>query len=100
MDLDFYVRVRTCKKRVTGKLALSNLIDIMQCHVTHCVICISNNVKYFDKEEYYKNSKLYCEFKCSLQCNQENTGTFLSGTLTNSYQSVFTSATPEFYRVS
>ena len=35
MDLDFYVRVRTCKKRVTGKQPLSSacetaVLNVMQ----------------------------------------------------------------------
>ena len=39
---------------------------VMQCDVTRCVICISNNVEYLDKEEGHKNSilkKLHGEFK-------------------------------------
>ena len=28
----------------------------MQCDVTRCIICISNKVKYLDKEHNYKNS--------------------------------------------
>ena len=45
----------------------------MHCDVTSCVICISNNVGYLEKEESYKNStkKLHCHFKLSLQCNQK-----------------------------
>ena len=49
---------------------ISNLIDhsliVMQCDVTRCVICMSNNVEYLDKEEGHKNSilkKLHGEFK-------------------------------------
>ena len=36
---------------------ISNLADIiMQCDFTLCVICISNNVEYLNKEERHKNS--------------------------------------------
>ena len=36
---------------------ISNIIDIiMQCDITRCIICISNKVKYLEKEESYKNS--------------------------------------------
>ena len=47
----------------------------MQCDVTRCIIYISNNFEYFDKE-YTKilQKKLYFEFKLSLQYNQENDG--------------------------
>ena len=50
----------------------------MQCVVTRCVICIPNKVEYLDKkltqtEVKILLKKLYCEFKCSLQCIQENT---------------------------
>ena len=34
MDLDFYVRVRTCKKRVTGKQPLRYLIH-MKVSINH-----------------------------------------------------------------
>ena len=41
MDLDFYVRVRTCKKRVTGKQPLVSLI----CYIL--IIDIMRNQPYF-----------------------------------------------------
>ena len=46
--------------------------------ILHVVIFayISNNVEYLDKEQRYRNStkEVGCDFKCSLQCNQEKTG--------------------------
>ena len=33
MDLDFYVRVRTCKKRVTGKQPLEAICYLLLVHV-------------------------------------------------------------------
>ena len=41
-----------------------------------CDFCTSNNGEYLDKEESYKGSakEICCEFKYSLQHNQENTG--------------------------
>ena len=36
---------------------IGNLINThYQCDVTRCVICISNNGEYLDKEQSYKNS--------------------------------------------
>ena len=56
-------------------------VSLHTCDVTRCVICISKNIQYLDKEQNYKNStkevKL-CECRCSLQRNQENTGQNLS----------------------
>ena len=51
----------------------------MQCDVTRCVICISSNIEYFNKEQGFFTMKLYCEFKCSLQCNKENTAQIMIG---------------------
>ena len=49
----------------------------MQCHVTRCVICISNNVEYLDQEQSYRNStkEVGCELKCFSQCNEEKNWT-------------------------
>ena len=39
-------------------------MDIIQCDVKRCVICISNNAEYLNKKESFKilPNKLYCEF--------------------------------------
>ena len=48
---------------------ISNLIAlIMQCDVTHCVFCISNDVECLDKEHSYNF------YQKSYVVNQENTG--------------------------
>ena len=65
----------------------------MQCDITRCIIFIPNDVEYFNKEKSQSNKveyldkeysckisrqrtqlqkKLYCDFKWSLQRNQEN----------------------------
>ena len=57
--------------------AKESITFIMQYDVTRCVICISNNnVEHLDKEQSSKISpkKLYYDSKCSMHCNQENTG--------------------------
>ena len=55
MDLDFHVRVRTCKKRVTGKqpsacfirriLIASNAIQTIDNEVNHLVIYCLNCIR-------------------------------------------------------
>ena len=37
MDLDFYVRVRTCKKRVTGKQPLVEISNLIVSDIEFCM---------------------------------------------------------------
>ena len=46
----------------------------MQCDVTRCVICMSNTGTCKVTKVLAKKLSLYCEFRCSLQCNQGNAG--------------------------